>query len=204
LIVDLHAHYPMHIVPGARADVPKLLHTAERLRLRDRVRAQLVGFASRFANYRTFCSGPRVRLKYMREGEVEAVLSVLYSFWDEIDVAHGPRPRPGYEATLERALHDVEARVAQRPHDATIARSPAALAAAREAGLLAVVHCIEGGFHLGTEPAEVERSVARLAGLGVAYITLAHLIWRDVATDAPALPFLTDAQYRHLFPQPAE
>jgi microsomal dipeptidase-like Zn-dependent dipeptidase len=33
-------------------------------------------------------------------------------------------------------------------------------------------------------------------------VTLAHLLWREVATDAPALPFLTDAQYRRLFPQP--
>jgi membrane dipeptidase len=38
----------------------------------------------------------------------------------------------------------------------------------------------------------------------VAYITLAHLIWRDVATDAPALPLMTDAQYRHWLPQPQE
>jgi microsomal dipeptidase-like Zn-dependent dipeptidase len=37
---------------------------------------------------------------------------------------------------------------------------------------------------------------------GVAYITLAHLFWRDIATNAPALPFLTDAWYDRIFPQP--
>jgi membrane dipeptidase len=38
----------------------------------------------------------------------------------------------------------------------------------------------------------------------VAYITLAHLIWREVATDAPALPFMSDEKYREMFPQPDE
>jgi microsomal dipeptidase-like Zn-dependent dipeptidase len=38
----------------------------------------------------------------------------------------------------------------------------------------------------------------------VAYVTLAHLFYRGVATNAPALPFLkTDADYDRLFPQPA-
>jgi microsomal dipeptidase-like Zn-dependent dipeptidase len=52
--------------------------------------------------------------------------------------------------------------------------------------------------------AAVAHSVERLARAGVAYITLAHLIWRGVATDAPALPFLGDAAYHDWFPQPAE
>ena len=34
-------------------------------------------------------------------------------------------------------------------------------------------------------------------------ITLAHLFWRQVATNAPALPFLPDPVYRAVFPQPA-
>lgn len=38
----------------------------------------------------------------------------------------------------------------------------------------------------------------------MAYVTLAHLFWRRVATNAPALPFLPDPGYRLLFPQPAE
>jgi len=38
----------------------------------------------------------------------------------------------------------------------------------------------------------------------VAYVTLAHLFWRDVATNAPALPFLPDWTYQLLFPQPAK
>ena len=52
------------------------------------------------------------------------------------------------------------------------------------------MHCIEGGFHLGATPEEVTAHVHELADRGVAYITLAHLFWRRVATNAPALPFL--------------
>ena len=35
----------------------------------------------------------------------------------------------------------------------------------------------------------------------VAYITLGHLFWRDVATGAPALPLWPDPAYRLIFPQ---
>ncbi|HEX9107819.1 MAG TPA: membrane dipeptidase, partial [Longimicrobiales bacterium] len=39
---------------------------------------------------------------------------------------------------------------------------------------------------------------------GVVYITIAHLFWRQLATNAPALPFLADGTYRWLFPEPKE
>src|SRR5205823_13546128 len=61
----------------------------------------------------------------------------------------------------------------------------------------------EGGFHLGDTPQHVRENVRRLAAHGVAYVTLAHLFWRDVATNAPALPFLPDWLYGVLFPQPS-
>ena len=63
------------------------------------------------------------------------------------------------------------------------------------------VHCIEGGFHLGATPEEVTAHVHELADRGVLYITLAHLFWRRVATNTPALPFLPDAVYNLVFPQ---
>ena len=65
------------------------------------------------------------------------------------------------------------------------------------------MHCVEGGFHLGATPEQVDASVTALAARGVAYVTLAHLFWRRVAANAPALPFLPDALYNRLFPQPA-
>jgi microsomal dipeptidase-like Zn-dependent dipeptidase len=182
-----------------------LRSSKERRRLRDWLRALLVGLASLFANYRSPFSGPRVRMSYMRAGGVGVALSVLYSFFDEVDVADGVKPRPGYLESIEDQLQVVESHIADRHRDvALIAHNRRELAAAQDAGRLALVHCIEGGFHLGSEPTEVEAAVRRLAGLGVAYITLAHLIWRAVATDAPALPFMTDAEYRHWLPQPDE
>jgi microsomal dipeptidase-like Zn-dependent dipeptidase len=177
----------------------------ERRRLRDWVRAVLVGLASLVANYRSPFSGPRVRVSYMRAGGVGVVLSVLYSFFDEVDVVDGPRPRADYLESIEVQIETVEGNIAARHgDDARIAHDRRELAAAQDAGKLALLHCVEGGFHLGSEPREIEAAVHRLASRGVAYITLAHLIWRDVATDAPALPFMTDAEYRQWLPQPEE
>ena len=206
MIVDLHAHYAMHLVPGGPGGPLDVLTMAKgRERLRDRVRARLVGLASRFANYRSFSSGPRVTIPQLRDGDVRVVLSVLYSFFDELDLdePYGADPEPGYLPRLLRQLELVETDLRDRHGDAAVvARSPAELERALADGRIAFVHSVEGGFHLGPTPEQVERAVAQLAGLGVAYITLAHLFWRGVATNAPALPFLTDRLYRIVFPQP--
>ena len=69
---------------------------------------------------------------------------------------------------------------------------------------VAFVHCVEGGFHLGSTPDEIDEAVSTLARRGVAYITLAHLVWRHVATNTNALPFLSEGDYRRWFPQPEE
>jgi microsomal dipeptidase-like Zn-dependent dipeptidase len=206
MIVDWHAHYPMHVRGKVRGGLLRLIRSAaERRRLLDYVRASLVGFASLFKNYETPFSGPRVRIKYMRKGEVGVALSVLYSFFDEID-GRGKPPRPQYLPTLERQLELVEKRVGKRRRrkHAVIAHNPAELNAAREAGKLALIHCVEGGFHLGADEAGVRRAVEVLAGKGVAYITLAHLIYRQVATDSPAIPFLPPDHYRDVLPQPSD
>ena len=83
-----------------------------------------------------------------------------------------------------------------------MAHDAAALDAAIAAGRTAIVHAIEGGFALGATPAEIDANVADLARRGVVYVTLAHLFWRGVATNAPALPFLPDWLYRLVFPSP--
>ena len=49
--------------------------------------------------------------------------------------------------------------------------------------------------------APVTAAYEALAERGVLYITLAHLFWRRIATNTPALPFLPDALYNLLFPQ---
>jgi len=85
-----------------------------------------------------------------------------------------------------------------------VSRNPTELDAALGAGKVALVHAVEGGFHLGATPEEVDAAVTRIAARGVAYVILAHLFFRHVATNTPALPFLSDRAYRFLFPQPDE
>ena len=51
MIVDLHAHYGMHLVPDVDGTAIDLFATAKgRRRFRDRLRARLIGLASRFGN----------------------------------------------------------------------------------------------------------------------------------------------------------
>src|SRR5947209_1715004 len=102
-----------------------------------------------------------------------------------------------------RQLSAVESRLARCHHEhARIARSPAELDQVRSAGKLALVHCVEGGLSLGARPESIERAVKLLASQGVAYVTIAHLFWRRVATNVPSLPFMSDNVYKWGFPQP--
>jgi membrane dipeptidase len=208
VIADLHAHYPMDVVPEAKGNPFELFATAEgRNRLRDRLRARLVRFAGHFINYQDLWAEPRVTLPSLRAGDVGVALSVLYSFFDELELGapYPAPPRSAYLPTLIRQLEAVERDIAtDHAHEAAVAHSPAELETALSEGKVALVHCVEGGFHLGTDPDGVDRAVTELAGLGVAYIILAHLVWRRVATNAPALPFLHDRVYRILFRQPRE
>jgi microsomal dipeptidase-like Zn-dependent dipeptidase len=208
VIADLHAHYPMHLVPAARGSLLDLIATRSgRRRLGDRIRALLVGVASRIANHQSFDSGPRVTVASLRAGGVGLALSVLYSFFDEVDmdVPYAGPPRPGYIEDLVRELDLVEAEIAANHGlEAALARNPAELDAVLESGRVALVHCVEGGFHLGATPEAVDQAVTRLAGRGVAYVILAHLFFRQIATNAPAIPFLPDGVYRFLFHQPDE
>jgi microsomal dipeptidase-like Zn-dependent dipeptidase len=206
VIADLHAHYPMHLIPPAEAGVMRLLASrSERARSRDRLRAILTSLASRMWNYPTPTGPPAVTVGQLRDGDVGLALSVLYVPLDEMDLgkAYGSPPDSSYFPRLLRQLELVEARIAQRHADvAVIAHSATELEAATAQGKLALVHCVEGGFHLGATAEEIERNVAELARRGVAYIGPAHLFWRGVATNVPALPFLPDWVYRLLFPQP--
>jgi microsomal dipeptidase-like Zn-dependent dipeptidase len=205
VIVDLHSHYPMHLVPEGHDDVLDLVRSQKgRWRLLDSIRGALVGLASRFANYRTFDSGPRVTLPQLDDGGVGVALSVLYSPFDEMDLgkAYPAPPDTGYFQSLLRQIDLVETEVATHPGQARVAHNPAELEEAISAGEIALVHCVEGGFHFGGTPADIDANVTELARRGAAYVTLAHLFWRKVATNANAIPFLPDPLYNFLFPQP--
>jgi microsomal dipeptidase-like Zn-dependent dipeptidase len=206
MIADLHNHYPMHLVPDADASLLRLVTTERgRWRLLDQLQALGVGMASRIANYQSFHSGPRSTVPLMRAGGVGVALSVLYSPFDEMDADkryHHP-PSDAYIHSVLRHLEEVEEEIADHhAGEAAVAHDPGELDDALAAGRVALVHCLEGGFHLGLSPEAVERAVGELAEHGLAYITLAHLFWRRIATHANAIPFLPDPVFYFLFPQP--
>lgn len=203
VIGDLHCHYAMHLLE--RVERPRLRHALRRgISFNDRLRAVVMWIANRVANYRTWGSGPRVTLDKLEQGGVKLVLSVLLVPLDEIDLGqpYGAPPQRHYFPDLLEQMNRVERDLANQDPRRTrhvIARSAADL---NQQDRIAFVHCVEGGFHLGTTPDEVAAHVAELASRGVMYITLAHLFWREIATNSPALPFLSDAWYDRLFPQP--
>jgi microsomal dipeptidase-like Zn-dependent dipeptidase len=208
MIADVHAHYPMHLIPADKGSAIDAITTGRgRRRIRDVVRAWLVGLASRFGNYRSFESGPRVTVDSMTAGGVGVAWSVLYAFFDEVDIdkPYASPGAPGYVDDVLNQMDTVEENIATKHADAAVVvHSPAELEAAIAANTLALVHVLEGGFHLGATPAEVDDAVTKLAARGLAYVTLAHLFFRQVATNANALPFLPDWLYNRLFPQPRE
>ncbi|HYR31335.1 MAG TPA: membrane dipeptidase, partial [Gemmatimonadales bacterium] len=188
MIVDLHAHYPMHL---SAASTLARMADHHRAGWGDKIRALILNLANRLANYPK--SGqPAVTIPNLKAGGVGVVLSVLYQPFDEIDLdeKYGAPPRGSYFADLEAQLAAVETNVARFGADAAVVKNHNQLDAARAQGKVALIHAVEGGFHLGDTPERVRDNVARLAGHGVAYVTLAHLFWRDIATNAPALPFL--------------
>jgi microsomal dipeptidase-like Zn-dependent dipeptidase len=203
LVADLHVHYPMHVLAGDREAA---LQRMSQVRARDgginKLQGAVLWVASRLLNYRSWDAGPRVTLDFLQAGGVRVALSVLYQPFDEMDLdePYGALPETGYFGRLIELIDTVEAEVDGSPAAVVVHRA-AELDSALAAGQVALVHCVEGGFHLGGTPAEVDSSVRALSERGVAYVTLAHLFWRQVAANAPALPFLPDWLYRTLFPQ---
>jgi microsomal dipeptidase-like Zn-dependent dipeptidase len=168
------------------------------------LRAFILDLASRIGNYRRWDAGPAVTVDKLIKGRVGAALSVLYQPFCEMDLGHfGAAPEATYFGQLLVQLNRVEDEVRQKHKTrAIVAHNPRELSQAIEGKMLAIVHAVEGGFHVGAEPLTVARNVHTLAQYGVAYITAAHLFWRQVASNVPALPFLPDMWYRRLFPEP--
>jgi microsomal dipeptidase-like Zn-dependent dipeptidase len=199
VLVDLHAHFPMHLL----ADEQQGTHARARQWWKRRWQARLVGLISLLANYQGPGDTPSVTEALMREGDVGVALSVLYQPLDEMDLTqpYGAPPRPGYFDDILAQHRVVEDHAAAHPGAVAIAHSAAELDLRLGEGVPILIHAIEGGFQLGDEPDEIRRNVHTLAGLGIAYVTVAHLFFRAVATNAPALPFLPDWLYNRVFPQ---
>ena len=199
MLVDLHAHFPMHLL----TDEQQRTHERARDWWRRRWQGRLVALISLLANYQGPGDTPSVTEHLMHEGEVGVALSVLYQPLDEMDLTrpYGAPPCGGYFDDIVSQRRTVEDYAAAHPGALAVAHSPAELDLLLGGGVPILIHAIEGGFQVGHEPDEIRRNVHTLAGLGIAYVTVAHLFFRAVATNAPALPFLPDWLYNRVFPQ---
>lgn len=208
-IADLHCHYPMHLLAKEGEGDPFVqpLREIKKRRLWHKIRAILVRLAAKRINFGR--SGKwRVGLDGLAEGGVRLVFSVLYVPEAELGIEEWVSGRPGEDSFeilvehLEEVNTDLGKRQAEGGPRNLVVRNAAELEGASGDGVVRIVHCVEGGFHLGAEADVIDERVKQLAREGVGYITLAHLFWRHVATNAPALPNLSDGQYDFLFGQP--
>lgn len=207
---DWHAHYPMHVLsdvdPETTPDpaVGLMRKVRGRRTLGAKVQAAVLWVAMKIANDRTLTSGPRISVEGMRKGNVGLAFSVLLRTLEELDLGkpYAAAPTPDYFAPLLEDMDEVEAEVAT--HGAAKIRfvgNLEQLDRALEEKAIALVHAVEGGFILGEGDEEIARNCRTLGERGVGYVTVAHLFFRQVATNAPALPFMPDSLYDFVFPQ---
>jgi microsomal dipeptidase-like Zn-dependent dipeptidase len=201
VIADLHCHYPMHLVAGE----PDAEGPGEKLfqRLEDRVEGGILDVVRRIANDAGLYSGWRVSLEGLRAGGAGVVCSVLYWPACEFDPLHlnDEPPLDRYFEDLKRQLEFIEETLPDATADGTpvfVARTAEDL----ERHGIRFVHCVEGGFQLGEDLAKLDERVQWLSQHGVLYITVAHLFYRRVATEAPAIPAFSDQEFLRLFPEP--
>lgn len=210
-IADLHCHYPMRLLAEESDGDPftQPLREIKKRRLWHKIRAILVRLAAKRLNFGR--SGKwRVDLDGLAEGGVRLVFSVLYVPEAELGIEEWVSGRPGEDSfeglieQLEGVNTDLKEHNANGGPENLVVRKAAELEGAPSGSdsPIRIVHCVEGGFHLGADASAVDARVKQLAEEGVGYITLAHLFWRDIATNAPALPNLSDGQYDFLFGQP--
>jgi len=204
MIADLHAHYPMHVINEMDPETTAKLMKEPGPSFRDRIQALVLKFANKLDNYPTWDGTYRVTADTLREGGVGLAMSVLLGPFDEMDLDthYGAPPEPGYFPRLIASLEAVEQEVAT--HDRSqlrLVHDRAELDDCIAAGATALVHAVEGGCLLGDTDAEIEANCAELARRGVGYVTVAHLFFRQVATNANAVPFMPDPVYDFFFPQ---
>ncbi|MGN6558885.1 MAG: membrane dipeptidase, partial [Solirubrobacterales bacterium] len=203
---DLHAHYPMRVLTGVDpGSTSKLIGSPAQPTFGDRVRAFVLRFANRVGNFPNWDGTYRIDVEKLRAGQVSLVMSVLLRPFDEMDLSVPYASPPGTHdfAGLMKDLEAVEAEVASHdPAEIRVVHNRAELEAATAAGATALVHVVEGGCHIGNSDEEIATHCAELKRRGVGYVTVAHLFYRQVATNANAVPFIPDTLYNVVFPQP--
>ena len=94
MLVDLHAHFPMHLLTPRQADT----HAAVLEPWPGSAwRGVVLELLSRLFNYQGPGGAPGVTVELLRQGEVGAVFSVLFEPFDEMDlsVPYGAPPQLG-------------------------------------------------------------------------------------------------------------
>ncbi len=207
---DLHAHYPMHIAgdldahEGPEPSLKRMRRIRKRRGLLGRVQGLILWGAMKLANDRTLDSGPRISIESMQKGDVRLAMSVLMQEFTEVDLSkrYAAAPTPGYFQSLISEMEEIEAEVETHPADVIrMVRDRDQLDACLQSGAIGLIHAVEGGYTLGDSDEEIAANCRTLAEKGVGYVTVAHLFFRQVATNAPALPFLPDRLYNLFFPQ---
>ncbi len=205
MIADLHAHYPMRVISEMDPETAaRLMKAHGGATIGDRFRALVLRIANRIGNFPAWDGSYRITPQTLREGDVRLAMSVLFRAFEEMDLdkPYAAPPDSSYFPKLISDLEAVEAEVAGHdPAEIRFVHDRAELDAAVEQGATALVHAVEGGFHLGDADAEIAANCAELARRGVGYVTVAHLFFRQVATNANALPFLPEWLYELVFPQ---
>jgi microsomal dipeptidase-like Zn-dependent dipeptidase len=203
MIADLHCHYPMHLV----ADEPDAGGPGEGWlwQFVDKIEGGVLDLVARVVNNAGWSSGWRVSLEGLKTGGAGIVCSVLYwpaSEFDPLHLNEGP-PLERYFDYLKEQLEFIEGGLPGATADGTpvfVAKTAADL----ERRGIRFVHCVEGGFQLGEDVTKLDERVQWLSQQGVLYITVAHLFYRGVATEAPAIPAFTDQEFFKFFPEPKD
>jgi microsomal dipeptidase-like Zn-dependent dipeptidase len=203
MIADLHCHYPMHLV----ANEPKAAGPREDWlrQFVDKIEGGILDLVAKIVNNAGWSSGWRVSLEGLKAGGAGIVCSVLYWPASEFDLPNlnDAPPLEPYFDYLKRQLEFIEDGLPKTTADGTpvfVAKTTTDL----ERQGIRFVHCVEGGFLLGDDPDKLDERVQWLSQQGVLYITVAHLFYRQVATEAPAIPEFTDQEFREIFPEPED
>ena len=105
MIVDLHAHYPMHLISEDTVGRMKRFRRSPSM---DWFRVLILKLANQIANYEQ--GKPAVTIENLRTGNVGVALSVLYSPFSEVDLdqPYGAPPSPAYINEILQQIQLVE------------------------------------------------------------------------------------------------
>jgi microsomal dipeptidase-like Zn-dependent dipeptidase len=169
----------------------------------DKIEGGILDLVARVVNDAGWSSGWRVSLEGLKAGGAGIVCSVLYwpaSEFDPLNLNEAP-PLERYYDYLKEQLESIEGHLPKATADGTPVFVVKTAADLDRQGIR-FVHCVEGGFQLGEDLTKLDERVQWLSQQGVLYITVAHLFYRRVATEAPAIPTFTDREFLGLFPEP--